>query len=56
MGYSNPAFVDDDNESSNTRTTIRLNDKRTTATNTNEAKHKTTVNNGEGGLTAVTPF
>lgn len=27
MGYNNPAFVDDDNKSSNAKTTIELNDK-----------------------------
>lgn len=42
MGYNNPAFVDDDNKSSNKGTEIRLNEKRTTTTN--DVIHETTVN------------
>lgn len=54
MGYNNPAFVDDDNKTSNSRSPMRLDEKSTptaTATTngaatepcTNDVMHETTV-------------
>lgn len=46
MGFNNPAFVDDDNKSSNKGSAIRLNDKHVTSTtspSTNDVIHETTV-------------
>lgn len=59
MGYNNPAFVDDDNKTSNSRSPIRLDEKRTTAppttkttteSSTNDVIHDTTVNNTQQKL------
>lgn len=53
MGYNNPAFVDDDNKTSNSRSPIRLDEKHTTTATangaatescTNDVMHETTVN------------
>lgn len=46
MGYNNPAFVDDDNKSSNTRTSIQHDEPTNAPANT---VHETTVN----GLNAL---
>lgn len=43
MGYNNPAFVDDDNKSTNTRTSAHL-DEKSASTNASDSVHETTVN------------
>lgn len=43
MGYNNPAFVDDDNKSTNTRTSTHL-DEKFASTNASDSVHETTVN------------
>lgn len=45
MGFNNPAFVDDNNTSSNTRPNVHHNDKLETTNSIDVAlQHETTVN------------